>query len=51
MDPEGHSVTVMDLIRITFEDLDLVWLNFMWDVDRATHQDLVDIVFMLYLNK
>jgi hypothetical protein len=36
---------------IIFEELDLVRLRYIWDVDGATCQDMIEIIFMLYLVK
>jgi hypothetical protein len=46
-----HLVAIKDLLQIIFEDLDPVWVKFMWDADGSVRGELLKIVFMLYLVK
>jgi hypothetical protein len=47
----NHLVVVRDLIRVIFWDLDHAWLKSIWEIGGATCQDMVEIIFMLYLVK
>jgi hypothetical protein len=47
MDSGSQLVVVKDLIQVIFEDLDLVWLKYIWDARGTTRQELIEIVFML----
>lgn len=51
MDSGKNRVIVKNLIQIIFEELDPVWLKYMWDVDGATRKDMIKIIYMLYLIK
>lgn len=47
MDPGRYKVILRDLVTIIFEELHIVWLKDMWDADGVTHQDMIEIVYML----
>jgi hypothetical protein len=51
MDPTSRYVRLEDIIRIIFEELDLMLLNSIWDGDEATQCDMIKIVHLLYLLK
>ena len=40
-----------DLLKVIFEDMNLVWLKTMWDADESIYLELLEIIFMLYLVK
>jgi hypothetical protein len=44
-------MVVNDLIQVIFEDMDPVWLKFMWDDGGTTCQEMIKIVIMLSLIK
>jgi hypothetical protein len=44
-------VQMEGILRIIFEELDHVWLSSMWRASRESRQDMIDIVYMLYLLK
>jgi hypothetical protein len=51
MNPRKHPIIVKDLIQVIFKDLDPMWLKSMWDANKATCQDMIEIIFILYLVK
>jgi hypothetical protein len=42
-------VGLKDLIRILFEELDSIWLKFMWDGDEDIRHSMIEIVHLVYL--
>jgi hypothetical protein len=44
-------VIVQDLIRVIFEDMNLVWLKTMWDEGGSIHADMIKILISLALLK
>jgi hypothetical protein len=44
-------VIAQDLIRVIFEDLDSLWLKFMWDDGGTTCADMIEILISLSLLK
>jgi hypothetical protein len=44
-------VTLEGVLGIIFEELDPIWLAWIWSGDIEFHQDMLDIIFMLYLLK
>ena len=48
---EKAWVIAQDLIRVIFEDKDLVWLKSMWDDGGATRADMIEIQVSLTLLK
>jgi hypothetical protein len=44
-------VIAQDLIRIIFEDMDLVWLRTMWEDRGFARADMVEILISLALLK
>jgi hypothetical protein len=51
MDLGKHPIVLKNLIWIIFEEIDLMWFKYMWDVDEATCHDMIEIIFMLYIVK
>jgi len=48
---EQHLFMLEGVLRIIFEELDHVWLAQMWRGPSESHNDIIDIIFMLYLLK
>jgi hypothetical protein len=46
---EQHMVLLEKVLRIIFEELDPIWLARIWRGDSESRQDMLDIIFMLYL--
>jgi hypothetical protein len=44
-------VLAQDLIRVIFEDMDLVWLCLMWETGGSTRADMIKILISLALLK
>jgi hypothetical protein len=44
-------VIAQDLIRVIFEDMDLVWLRTMWEDGGSAHVDMIKIIISLALLK
>ena len=44
-------VIAQDLIRVTFKDMNLVWLKSMWDDGGITSADMIEILISLALLK
>jgi hypothetical protein len=44
-------VLAQDLIRVIFEDMDLIWLRLMWDVRGSARVDMIAILISLALFK
>jgi hypothetical protein len=44
-------VIAQDLIRVIFEDMDLVWLRTMWEDGGCAHVDMIKILISLALLK
>jgi hypothetical protein len=44
-------VIAQDLIRVIFEDIDLVWLRTMWEDGGSAHADMIEILISLTLLK
>ena len=44
-------VIVQDLIRVIFEDMDLVWLRTMWEEEGSALADIIEILISLALLK
>jgi hypothetical protein len=44
-------VIAQDLIRVIFEDMDLVWLRTMWEDGESTPADMIEILISLALLK
>jgi hypothetical protein len=44
-------VIAQDLIRVIFEDMDLVWLKTMWEDGGSTRVDMIEILISLALLK
>ncbi len=42
-------VLLEGVLRIIFEELDLIWLAQMWRGDSESHLDMLDIIFMFIL--
>jgi hypothetical protein len=42
-------VLLEKVLRIIFEELDPIWLARIWRGDSESRQDMLDIIFMLYL--
>ena len=42
---------VQDLIRVSFEDMDLIWLRTMWEDGGTAHADMIEILISLALLK
>jgi hypothetical protein len=49
MNLDSQLVVAKDLIRVIFENLDLVWLKSMWDNGGSTRAKIIEIVIMLAL--
>jgi hypothetical protein len=50
--PSDHTwVIAQDLIRVIFEDIDLVWLKSMWDDRGTTIANMIEILISLELLK
>jgi hypothetical protein len=45
MPSEQTWVIGHELIWVNFEDLDLVWLKFIWDDGGTTRADMIEILF------
>jgi hypothetical protein len=44
-------VIAHDLIRVIFEDMDLIWLRTMWEDGGIVHVDMIEILITLALLK
>jgi hypothetical protein len=44
-------VIAHDLIRVIFEDMDLIWLRTMWEDGGTGHADVIEILISLVLLK
>jgi hypothetical protein len=44
-------VITQDLIRVIFEDMDLVWLRAMWEDGGSARADMIEILIPLTLLK
>jgi hypothetical protein len=44
-------VIAQDLIRIIFEDIDLVWLRTMWEDEGSVRVEMIEILISLVLLK
>jgi hypothetical protein len=44
-------VIAQDLIRIIFEDIDLIWLKTMWEDEGSIRADMIEIFISLTLLK
>jgi hypothetical protein len=44
-------VIAQDLIRVIFEDMDIVWLRKMWKDGGSAHADMIEILISLALLK
>jgi hypothetical protein len=44
-------VLAQDLIRLIFEDMDLIWLRSMWETGGFAHTDMIEILISLALLK
>jgi hypothetical protein len=51
MPSEVTWVIAQDLIRVIFEDMDLVWLRTIWKDGRFARADMIEILFSLALLK
>jgi hypothetical protein len=51
MPSEITWVIAQDLIRVIFEDMDLVWLRTMWEDGRSACVDMMEILISLALLK
>jgi hypothetical protein len=51
MPSEITWVIAQDLIRVIFEDMDLVWLRTMWEDGGSTRADMIEILISLALLK
>ena len=48
---EQTRVLAQDLIRVIFEDMDLVWLHSMWETRGSAHGNMIEILISLALLK
>jgi hypothetical protein len=44
-------VLAQDLIRMIFEDMDLIWLRLMWETGGSVRADTIEILISLALLK
>jgi hypothetical protein len=44
-------VIAQDLIRVIFEDMDLIWLRTMWEDGGSARADMIEILISLGLLK
>jgi hypothetical protein len=44
-------VIAQDLIRVIFEDMNLIWIRTMWEDGGSTHADMIEILISLALLK
>jgi hypothetical protein len=51
MPSEVMWVIAQDLIRIIFEDMDLVWLRTMWEDEESARADMIEILITVALLK
>ena len=51
MPSETTWVIALDLIRVIFENMDLVWLRMMWEEGGSAHADMIEILISLALLK
>ena len=51
MPSETTWVIGQDLIRVIFEDMDLVWFRTMWGEDGSARADMIEILISLALLK
>ena len=51
MPSEITWVIAQDLIRVIFEDMDLVWLRTMWKEGESAHANIIEILISLALLK
>jgi hypothetical protein len=51
MSSEITWVIAQDLIRVIFEDMDLVWLRTMWEDGRYARANMIEILISLALLK
>jgi hypothetical protein len=49
--PKRRMVRLEDLIRVIFQELDLVQLKAMWDTNVETQDSMIEIIYALYLIK
>ncbi len=50
-DAREDDVPLEDLIRVIFQELDLVQLKAMWDTNVETQDSMIEIIYALYLIK
>jgi hypothetical protein len=48
---ETTWVIAQDLIRVIFEDIDLIWLKTMWEDEGSIRVDMIEIFISLALLK
>ena len=51
MPSETTWVIAQDLIQVTFEDMDLVWLRTMWEEGGFARVNMIEILILLALLK
>jgi hypothetical protein len=51
MPSEITWVIAQDLIRVIFEDMDLVWLRMMWEDGGSARADMIEILISLAVLK
>jgi hypothetical protein len=44
-------VVAQDLIRVIFDDMDLIWLYSMWEAEGSARADMIEILISLALLK
>jgi hypothetical protein len=44
-------VIVEDLARVIFKDIDLFWLHLMWDECEDDRDELIKVLYLLYLTR
>jgi hypothetical protein len=48
---ETTSVIAQDLIRVIFENMDLIWLRTIWEDRRSARANMIEILISLALLK
>ena len=48
---DSIMVVAQDLIKVIFDNMDLVWLKSMWEDGGTTRAEMIEIVIMLALLK
>jgi hypothetical protein len=47
--PARRHVIVEDFVGIIFEELDYVWLQFTWDKFEDLRDEIIEVLFLVYL--